>query len=91
MKNILVISIICLGFSMPALGDTGVVKWYNQSKGYGFIIPDDGGGDIFLYAADLSASLYLLSPREGQCVKFDLAVIPRSGEKFRAVNVHNCN
>ncbi|MEQ1929537.1 MAG: cold-shock protein [Parvularculaceae bacterium] len=34
----------------------GVVKWYNQQKGYGFIQPDDGGADLFVHAAEVEAA-----------------------------------
>lgn len=32
---------------------TGTVKWFNHTKSYGFIIPDEGGPDVFLHAYDL--------------------------------------
>ena len=33
--------------------DTGTVKWYNETKGYGFIQPDNGGKDVFVHATAL--------------------------------------
>tara|TARA_Y100000589_G_C27093789_1_gene605067 strand:+ start:834 stop:1040 length:207 start_codon:yes stop_codon:yes gene_type:complete len=35
---------------------TGVIKWFNAKKGYGFIIPDDGGKDIFFHTSALEAA-----------------------------------
>ena len=32
---------------------TGTVKWYNETKGYGFIQPDNGGKDVFVHATAL--------------------------------------
>lgn len=34
----------------------GVLKWYSKEKGFGFIIPDDGGKDVFLHANDVKDS-----------------------------------
>jgi cold shock protein len=50
---------------------TGTVKWYNPTKGYGFIQPDAGGKDIFLHASALErAGLTAIS--DGQKVSYEL-------------------
>ena len=49
----------------------GTVKWFNATKGYGFISPDEGGNDAFVHiSAVQSAGLQSLS--EGQRVEFEL-------------------
>lgn len=50
---------------------TGTVKWFNTTKGYGFITPDDGGKDAFVHiSAVQEAGLNQLN--EGQKVSYDL-------------------
>ena len=51
---------------------TGTVKWFNATKGFGFIAPDGGGKDVFVHVSAVqSAGLRTLN--EGQKVSFDLA------------------
>jgi CspA family cold shock protein len=50
---------------------TGTVKWFNETKGFGFITPDGGGNDIFCHHSASQAS-GLRSLKEGQTVEFDI-------------------
>jgi CspA family cold shock protein len=65
--------------------NTGTVKWYNETKGYGFIQPDNGGKDVFVHATALERA-GLRSLREGQKVSFELQTDQRNG-KTSAVNL----
>ena len=49
----------------------GTVKWFNSTKGFGFIQPDTGGADVFVHISALERS-GLRSLNEGQKVSFDL-------------------
>ncbi|MGG5817791.1 cold-shock protein [Falsiroseomonas sp. HW251] len=50
---------------------TGTVKWFNSTKGYGFIQPEDGSGDVFVHASEVErAGLGTLS--EGQKIGFEV-------------------
>ena len=50
---------------------TGTVKWFNSSKGYGFISPDDGGDDLFIHHSEIKTEGYA-SLDEGQKVEFEV-------------------
>ncbi|TNE61914.1 MAG: cold-shock protein [Alphaproteobacteria bacterium] len=50
---------------------TGIVKWFNTEKGYGFIAPDAGGNDIFVHVSALKAA-GLADLREEQPVSYEL-------------------
>lgn len=50
---------------------TGTVKFFNATKGYGFIEPAEGGKDVFLHISAVERA-GLQSPNEGQKIKYDL-------------------
>jgi len=50
---------------------TGVVKWFNTTKGYGFIQPDDGGKDVFVHISAVQAA-GMRDLKEGQKLTYEL-------------------
>ena len=58
---------------------TGTVKWFNATKGFGFIQPDDGGKDAFVHISAVERA-GMSSLNEGQKVSFDLVADRRSGK-----------
>jgi len=58
---------------------TGTVKWFNATKGFGFIQPDDGGADVFVHISAVERS-NLGSLNEGQKVSFELERDNKSGK-----------
>jgi CspA family cold shock protein len=50
---------------------TGTVKWFNSSKGFGFITPSDGGLDLFVHHSEIKTNGYA-SLDEGQKVEFEV-------------------
>jgi CspA family cold shock protein len=50
---------------------TGTVKWFNENKGWGFIVPDDGGDDVFVHYSAINDEGYK-TLKEGQKVAYEL-------------------
>lgn len=63
---------------------SGVVKWFNSQKGYGFIQPEDGGNDVFVHISAVERA-GLATLNEGQQVTFETEM-GRNG-KVAAVNL----
>ena len=63
---------------------TGVVKWFNNAKGYGFILPDSGEGDIFAHYSSIDMDGYK-TLKAGQTVKFETENGPKG---LHATHIH---
>lgn len=64
----------------------GTVKWFNDTKGFGFIQNDNGGDDVFVHQSSIMVNGFR-SLAEGQKVSFDVEPDPKDSRKMRAVNV----
>ena len=62
----------------------GIVKWFNPTKGYGLIEPEDGGKDAFVHISAVQ-NAGLAGLREGQRVEYEL--VPGQGGKSAAENL----
>jgi len=58
---------------------TGTVKWFNATKGYGFIQPDTGGADVFVHISAVERS-GMHSLQDGQKISYDMEQDRRSGK-----------
>ena len=58
---------------------TGTVKWFNATKGFGFIQPDDGGKDVFVHISAVERA-GLRELNEGQKVAYEIVADKRSGK-----------
>ena len=62
---------------------TGTVKWFNATKGFGFIQPDDGGPDVFVHISAVErAGLDRLA--EGEKISFEIQKDPKKGKSSAA-------
>ncbi len=59
---------------------TGTVKWFNTTKGFGFIQPQDGGKDVFVHISAVERS-DLNGLHEGQTISYELERDQRSGKE----------
>ena len=56
---------------------TGTVKWFNDSKGFGFITPEAGGEDLFAHFSAIQSSGGFRTLKEGQRVEFEITTGPK--------------
>ena len=62
---------------------TGTVKWFNDAKGFGFIVPEEGGEDVFVHHSNIEGTGFK-TLAEGQSVSFEM----EQGQKgWSATNV----
>jgi cold shock protein len=63
---------------------TGKVKWFDGKKGYGFIVPNEGNGDIFVHYSAIMSETEFKTLKEGMMVQFELTEGKRG---MQALNV----
>ena len=64
--------------------ETGIVKWFNDGKGFGFITPDSGGKDLFAHFSEIQGGTGFKSLAENQRVEFEV----KQGQKgLQASNI----
>lgn len=61
---------------------TGTVKWFNESKGFGFITPENGGKDVFVHFSEIQADGFKVLT-EGQSVEFNVEDGPKGPQATR--------
>ncbi len=64
----------------------GTVKWFNASKGFGFITQEEGGPDVFVHFSALAGEGYK-SLDEGQAVEFEITQGPKGPQASNVVKV----
>jgi CspA family cold shock protein len=63
---------------------SGTVKWFNNAKGYGFIVPETGGEDVFVHYSTIDGNGFK-TLKEGQVVQYEASESPRGVQTTRVV------
>ena len=66
---------------------TGIVKWFNESKGYGFITPDDGGKDLFAHFREIQGGSGFKTLADNQRVQFNVTQGPKGPQASNIVTL----
>ncbi|MEE9305234.1 MAG: cold-shock protein [bacterium] len=64
----------------------GNVKWFNETKGFGFIVPEDGGDDVFVHYSQISMDGFK-TLAEGQPVRFEVVETSKGRQAHNVVRV----
>lgn len=65
---------------------TGTVKWFSDQKGYGFIVPDGGGKDIFVHHTGIEGAGFK-SLKEGDKVEFEVSQSPKGEQAVKVIKI----
>lgn len=85
MKSLLVFFTISLALTSTAFADTGVIKWFSLTKGYGFIIPDKSGSELYFDYTFFLNEAETNDLESGDCVRY---VKEQSATgKIQAINI----
>ena len=63
---------------------SGTVKWFNNAKGYGFIVPESGGEDVFVHYSTIDGAGFK-TLKEGQVVHYEASESPRGVQTTRVI------
>ena len=63
---------------------SGTVKWFNNAKGYGFIVPESGGEDVFVHYSTIDGAGFK-TLKEGQVVQYEASESPRGVQTTRVL------
>jgi cold shock protein len=78
-RSLLEVLACILLFSRKDTMSTGTVKWFNDSKGFGFITPDDGGKDLFVHFSAIQSNGFK-TLEENQKVSYDVTSGPKGDQ-----------
>ena len=67
---------------------TGTVKWFDPAKGYGFVVPDGGGGDVMLHQSCLAQS-GIEGAFQGAMIRCEIAHYPKGWQVVRVIEIDN--
>jgi CspA family cold shock protein len=65
---------------------TGTVKWFSDQKGYGFIVPDGGGKDIFVHHTGIEGTGFK-SLKEGDKVQYEVSQSPKGEQAVKVSKI----
>lgn len=65
----------------------GTVQWFNNTKGYGFITPEDGSKDVFVHYSEIQSATGYKTLEEGERVEFSVEQSPKGPQAVRVTKI----